>query len=139
MTETFADRDGRPLLTVFRFGGPMADGTHFLTAPEELLQVGLLVRPADHVVPPHAHNPVERRTLGTAEFLLVLEGLVEVTAFGEREYAAFRLGAGDAALVHPGCIHKVRWLTAAKVVEVKNGQFYGTDADKDRGGPDAAI
>lgn len=129
MIERF-DEDGRPLLTVLRLRRPFpADAAEFFTAPEELLQVGLLSRPAGHAVPVHVHNPVQRLTVGTAEVLLVMEGMIVITAYGRTAHTC-RLGPGDAAVIHPGTRHEVEWTTAARVLEVKSGPYGGREADK---------
>lgn len=132
--EHIDDADGFRLATVLRLGGP-AEGLVFYSAPEDLLQVGLMRHAAGHAVPAHTHAPVRRETVGTAEVLLVLEGMVRVDVYragrlGGEEVRRVRLGEQDAVILYPGSVHAVCWLTPAKVFEVKSGPYAGAGPDK---------
>lgn len=130
---------GERLATVLRLGGPMA-GLHFLSRPDDLLQVGAMFHRAGHAVPVHVHNPVPRLTEGTAEVLVVLEGMVRVDVYVVGRGAdppckvrRVRLGPLDAVVFHPGSVHGLVVLHDARVVEVKSGPYHGRDADKTDG------
>lgn len=127
MTETYEAKDGRLLARVVR-NWQSGGGTQFVSAPEDILQLGVLRFPTDHEVPAHVHNPVERTTVGTMEVLLVVTGVAEVVL--ENNYVL--LGPGDAIALMPGTRHSLRVLHEATILECKNGPFYGTDVDKKR-------
>lgn len=133
MTEECRDADGRLLARVIRCADAPV-GQTFLTAPDELLQVGLLREAAEYAVTPHSHCPVERTTWGTGEILLVLVGMIQVDlVLGPNWVRSWRLGQGDAVVFAPGSYHGVKFLTDALVFECKNGPYAGRAVDK--GGP----
>lgn len=147
MIEAFTAADGRVLAQVLRLGSPLADGVHFFSAPEDLLQVGASSVPAGHVFPMHVHLPEGRVTVGTAEVLVVLAGMIKVDLFEMPEGEAdpdpslrckrFRLGPKDVAVFAPGVVHRVTATIPSVLVEIKNGPYRGPEADKVKEGDDA--
>lgn len=136
MIEDVLGPAGERLATVLRLGGPF-EGLHFLSRPEDILQVGVMAHRTGHAVPPHQHNPVARVTEGTAEVLVVLAGMVRVTVYGVRADEAkarrVRLGPMDAVVFHPGSVHGLEVTHDARIVEVKSGPYAGREQDKTDG------
>lgn len=123
--------DGRELAAVIRLRPPW-DGAEFFGRPEDILQVGAQRLPEGRVVPAHFHRAVERTTVGTAEAILVLFGMLEVTVFdGVDPVGSARLGSGDAVLLRPGGGHAMRALVETTIFEVKNGPYLGRETDKE--------
>lgn len=145
--EVVKDTAGKMLAAVLRLSGSaMEEAGMFLTEEHDLLQVGVLTRRAGYKAEVHTHEPVLRETEGTAEVLLVLNGMIRVDIFVDissvdqvakapEVVRRFRLGPHDAVILFPGSVHAVTWLTDAKVFEVKSGPYAGLE-DKITGEPD---
>jgi hypothetical protein len=103
-----------------------AQSTTFVTPGEATLQVGFVVYPADGEVTPHVHLPVERRIVGTSEFLLVRSGrcFVDIYSTEQKLVATRELAAGDAVLSLGGG-HGFRMIEDTVLLELKQGPFVG--------------
>lgn len=118
---------GEGLLAIIITKQPFRPGVLFVTPPEALLQVALMCREADSIVHPHIHNPVERRTIGTQETLIVKRGYVELAIHATRgcHVQTVCLGPGDVAVLLGGA-HSLKMLCEAHIIEVKSGPYVGS-------------
>jgi hypothetical protein len=128
--ETIADA-GIVLAYILRAGLPPSE-TRYLTPDDCNLQVGHVVYPANSEIPRHAHLPVERHLVGTAEVLIVQQGRCEVDVFSDdRNLVTTReLGLGDILISVAGG-HGFRVLEDLIFLEVKQGPYPG-GAEKER-------
>jgi hypothetical protein len=108
------------------------DRTTFLTPAETTFQTGFVAYPAGGEVVRHAHRPLKRTIVGTAEVLIVREGACEADIYDrERRLVATRLlAAGDVIVLLAGG-HGFRMLENTVLLEVKQGPYTGTD-EKER-------
>ena len=99
---------------------------------DEILQVSLINLNRD--VAPHKHYNIERRTWGTQEAWVIMQGRVEVTIYDTEDVPVdgLVLTAGACAVFYEGG-HSIRPLTDdVKLYEIKNGPYYGPLKDKVR-------
>ena len=101
--------------------------TTFLTPPECNVQVGYIVYPAGHQIPPHAHRAIEH-VVDSSEVLLVRRGRCEVDIYnGEKQLVATReLQEGNLLIMVTGG-HGFRMLEYTVLLEVKPGPYKGSD------------
>ena len=101
--------------------------TTFLTPPEFNVQVGYIVYPAGHQIPPHVHRAMER-VADSSEVLLVRKGRCEVDIYnGEKQLVATReLQEGDLLIVVAGG-HGFRMLEDTVLLEIKPGPYRGSE------------
>jgi hypothetical protein len=119
---------GESTLAIIVRRGYRPGATEFVTTPDLNQQVGLIVYPAGGEIARHVHRPLERRTVGTAEVLLVREGSCEIDVYDDgRALVATRvLEQGDVMLMVGGG-HGFRMLEDTVLVEVKQGPYPGLD------------
>ena len=122
------DADGQLLGLFMRDVNTTPEATTFLTPDDANLQVGFVVKSASDSVLRHTHEPIERRTVGTAEVLIVERGSGEVDFFdSERHLVATRaFGAHDVLVLLSGG-HGLRFFTDTVLLEVKQGPYPGHD------------
>jgi hypothetical protein len=107
-------------------------GIEFLSPNDFSLQLGYMTRPAGYRVVPHTHHPVERRTVGTQEVLVVKSGRIRITFYSfEQVYLESRELSGGDVILLAGAGHGIDVLEETTIVEVKNGPFL-EGADKGR-------
>jgi len=111
------------------------DGIRFFTPDDFSQQLGYMNRPKGYVIPPHVHNPTERKVHFTKEVLFIKSGRVRVDFYSEaREYLESRiLRRGDVVLLAFGG-HGFEMLEPSEMIEVKQGP-YGGEEDKTRFDP----
>ena len=130
MTEEILHQ-GRLLALILR-ASFRADGIRFFTPDDFSQQLGYMNRPKGYVIPPHVHNPTERKVHFTKEVLFIKSGRVRVDFYSEaREYLESRvLRRGDVVLLAFGG-HGFEMLEPSEMIEVKQGPYGGED-DKTR-------
>jgi len=108
------------------------EGIAFFTPDTFSQQLGYMKRPKDYVIPPHVHNPVERKVELTQEVLFIKSGKVRVDFYGDaRNYLESRvLHKGDVILLAHGG-HGFKMLEPSEMIEVKQGPYCG-EMDKIR-------
>jgi hypothetical protein len=132
MIETIRDEGEIIAIIVHREHELDPDMIEFISPLHFSLQLGLMNRSAGYRVIPHAHNPVERNTIGTQEVLFITKGSIEVDFYSfRRQYLESRtLRAGDVILLS-GAGHGITMLENSSIIEVKNGPFV-EGMDKER-------
>ena len=108
------------------------DGIVFFTPDEFSQQLGYMNRQEGYVIPPHTHNPVERKVDLTQEVLFVKSGKIRVDFFDDnRNYIESRvLSSGDIILLAHGG-HGFKMIEKSEIIEVKQGPYCG-ELDKTR-------
>jgi mannose-6-phosphate isomerase-like protein (cupin superfamily) len=107
-------------------------GTSFLTSPENPLQVGVIQRHAGDVIPGHNHKPCSLSYEGQRqEFIHILEGRVRISILDDdgKEVDRRILEPGDSLLQLRGG-HRFDFELPTKMIEVKQGPYFGKEKDK---------
>jgi hypothetical protein len=119
------DGAGR-LLAVFvrSWGGPSAPyGVHFLTRPEDFLQLGWIRHPVGKLISAHSHPPAPRWVNATTEILFLRKGHLRITLFGDGyEYQTHEIVGGDIVILLAGG-HGFEVLEEVEMWEVKQGPY----------------
>jgi hypothetical protein len=112
-----------------------AEDIKFFTPDDFSQQLAYMNREKDYVIPPHVHNPVERKVSHTQEVLFIKSGKVRVDYYDDdKNYLESRtLGQGDVVLLSGGG-HGFCMLEDSEIIEVKQGPYAG-DRDKTRFDP----
>jgi hypothetical protein len=107
------------------------DETTFLTPQNLNLQLGFVVYPANGSVARHVHLPLERRTIGTSEALIIRKGRCEVDFYdNNQELVTTReLREGDVVLMIEGG-HGFRMIEDTVLLEIKQGPYTGLEEKK---------
>lgn len=99
--------------------------TEFFTNPEDILQLGMIQVTRDRQIMRHRHNNLQRRTEGTSEVLLILEGKVNLQVYSlnsDTLIESIDLIQGDLVILVAGG-HSFTSETESKMLEVKNGPY----------------
>ncbi len=114
---------GVPYAYMWRKDHPVKD-IEFFGSQNDDLQVGIMERPAGYTVEPHAHPQPKLPVTSMSEFLNVVSGKIRVTVFDSHWEAigSAELAAGEFMLLLRGG-HKVEFLEASRVIEVKQGPY----------------
>jgi cupin fold WbuC family metalloprotein len=109
----------------------LEEGVHFLTSPDLPLQIGLLVHKADKSIKPHTHRHQDKLVHSTYEVLIVIEGSIEVQFYSlnGKQIGTQTIATGDIILLMNGG-HGIKVLEPCRIVEVKQGPYYGINAEK---------
>lgn len=123
--------EGRVLAILLR-ARYRSESIEFFTPSEFSQQLGYMNRPRGHVIPPHVHNPVDRKVQYTKEVLLIRSGRVRVDFYDDNQaYLESRiLEGGDVILLAFGG-HGFEMLEPTEMIEVKQGPYAGNE-DKTR-------
>jgi hypothetical protein len=111
----------------------MAQATEssFPTPSTFALQVGFAFNEDAKVYQPHIHTDIERTTRGTAEFIYIISGRMNVTFLDEEAQAC-----GEAELTAQMALlqlrggHAIKTAPGTSFFEIKQGPYLGRDADK---------
>ena len=109
-----------------------AEGIKFFTPDEFSQQLAYMNREKGYAIPPHVHNPVERKVYLTQEVLFIKSGKVRVDYYDDdKRYLESRmLNLGDVVLFAGGG-HGFTMMENSEIVEVKQGPYSG-EKDKTR-------
>ena len=111
----------------------MEEGLNFLTNDNSFIQVGTWNYKKNQILDAHYHNYFERKSYRTQEVVIVLEGKIRCNLFseeGEEVYTA-ELKKGELIIQFEG-VHEYEILENSKVIEVKNGPYFGPEKDRTR-------
>lgn len=107
---------------------------HFLTQPEDALQIGLFRYGAGQRIQNHVHHVFPRTAEKTCEMLLVLRGRIRADIFtGRKELVeSVEVGENELILLLDGG-HGFEVLEPDTVIfEAKNGPYFGVERDKEK-------
>lgn len=115
--------DGVLLAFVFR-QGKLPDKSCFVTPDEANFQMGFVVHSEGAEVKRHAHQPVTREIVGTAEVAMVRSGRCEVDVYDTKHefVRTIELSTGDTMLLLAGG-HGFRMLEDTVLMEIKQGPY----------------
>lgn len=108
-----------------------ADGYNFVSDPEDAMQLGVNYYPAGTKVKPHRHPPLSRSLTSTSEFLHIDAGSCYLKLYSDsfEQYFETVLNSGDTVLCLKGG-HSLDMIDATRILEVKQGPYYGAARDK---------
>lgn len=107
------------------------EGANFLTASDNPIQLGILQHRQGTELKPHVHPDSIRTIKSTQEVLHIEYGKVQADFYdknGEKVGTCI-LNRGDTILLLSGG-HGFRILEDAKILEIKQGPYHGTEGDK---------
>ncbi|HVN65257.1 MAG TPA: hypothetical protein VMT31_01435 [Methanomicrobiales archaeon] len=128
--EEIRDWTGNLLAMVVR-GAYRPGGVEFVSPPDHALQLAVSHYPKGRRIRPHVHSP-RRITVGRVEEVVhVRGGRVAVDLYGTEDEVAgtVQLAAGDTIFLAAGG-HGFSILEDTDIVEVKQGPYAGSEADK---------
>ena len=111
----------------------ISEGLDFLTDDDSFVQVGTWNYEKGKILDAHYHNTFERKSYITQEVVLVLEGLIICnlyTTYGEI-IASEEIRKNQLIIQFQG-IHEYEIIDNSKVLEIKNGPYFGPDKDRTR-------
>jgi len=110
-----------------------SEGVTFVTSPDNPLQLGILKHCEGHKIKPHIHRNISHTISGTQEILHIEYGKVKATFYEAegKELGSTILNHGDTILLLSGA-HGFEILKDTKIIEVKQGPYYGVEDDKTR-------
>ena len=125
------DGSAGTLVTIVR-GGYVPHGTNFHTGPNDQQQVATIRRSEGWQIEPHVHKKIRREVWHTPEVFVVKSGRMKLVVYN---YSRFLVGSaiikgGDVVIVHGGG-HGIEFLEETILVEIKQGPYFGRDADKE--------
>ena len=109
------------------------EGVSFVTSEDNPLQLGILKHRQGSKIKPHIHKSFPKTINEVQEILHIEYGKVEAefyNAVGEKVRDAI-LNCGDTILLLSGG-HGFNILEDSKMIEVKQGPYYGVGEDKER-------
>lgn len=109
------------------------EGVTFFTAQENPVQLGILKHRQGTRVKPHLHRNLPRTISETQEVLHLEYGEVEARFYDShgKGLGSVILKAGDTILLLYGG-HGFNILKDSKILEIKQGPYYGLEGDKER-------
>ena len=109
-----------------------SDGIKFFTPDDFSQQLAYMNRERGYTIPPHVHNPVDRKVSLTQEVLFIKSGKVRVDYYDDnKKYLESRiLNLGDVVLFSSGG-HGFTMIENSEIIEVKQGPYSG-EQDKTR-------
>lgn len=106
------------------------EGVNFVTSKENPLQVGVSQYAQGVTIKPHIHKKPLRYIRTTQEILYIVKGKVKVDLFFKNKKVVKKiLKEGDAIIFISGG-HGFRFLSDAKIFEVKQGPYIDKKSDK---------
>lgn len=106
-------------------------GYNFVSQDADTLQIGVNHYPAGGKARPHYHPPLERTISVTAEVLHIDSGSCKLFLFETDQHKIYetQLVGGDTVILLAGG-HSLDFLEPTKIIEVKQGPYYGAERDK---------
>jgi len=107
------------------------DGVNFVTSEDEPIQVGILKHQCGTKIKPHIHKNQPRTISEVQEVLHIEYGKVEAEFYNAsgKKVRQTVLNSGDTILLLTGG-HGFNILEDSKIIEVKQGPYYGPEEDK---------
>lgn len=119
-------------LVVIVRGGYVPVGTQFHTEPGDQQQVATIRRTAGDKITAHKHNLRKREIWLTSEVFVVRTGRMAIDLYSSwgSFFKTVEARAGDVVIIKNGG-HGIRFLEDTTFVEVKQGPYFGREADKE--------
>ena len=108
------------------------DGLSFLTDDSSFIQVGTWKYEKGKILDAHYHNTFDRSSTQTQEIVYVISGEIICNIYTKDGVfiSSFNLSSGMFAVQLYG-VHEYEIVENAKVLEVKNGPYFGPEKDSD--------
>jgi hypothetical protein len=99
-------------------------GVSFFTDNKATQQFGYMNHKKDYVILPHRHNKRKSEILLTTEVIIILDGILRVDFYNEKEKYLFskKIYANDIIMLSHGG-HGFKVLKDVKMIEVKQGPY----------------
>ena len=111
----------------------IAEGLDFLTNDESFIQVGTWKYEKGKVLDAHYHNTYERKAYLTQEVVIVLNGTILCNLFTlERDFITTVEVKEKQLIIQYQGIQEYEIIEDSKIIEVKNGPYFGPDKDRTR-------
>ena len=123
---TIGDADNPYAIVIRNFA--KVEGIKFFTPDNSPQQVGLMSRPAGHLVKAHIHNQINRTISVTQEVLVIRNGSCIVKIF-DADLAflvEIELITGDTILLARGG-HEIKMTSDCEILEIKQGPYSVVD------------
>lgn len=137
MVERIEDNDGNLLAIIIRNSQlfpNMTPGVHFITHPDDGLQVGFINHLAGHRIDPHTHLARDSRPITITEVIEVRTGRVQIEFYPVTQevggYCQCRILKEKDVVVLLAGGHGFRVLEDCELLEVKQGPYVRHDQDK---------
>lgn len=128
LTQEFSDIDG---VFVQIFDSSQAQATSFITPDSSNFQIGIAVNNDAKTYVPHVHTSIERTITGTAEFIFILQGRMDVVFLdGAGKPVGKTSITSQMGFVQTRGGHAISTEPNTRFIEVKQGPYMGHDADK---------
>jgi hypothetical protein len=109
------------------------EGLDFLTNNDSFVQVGTWKYEKGKILDAHYHNTFERKSYITQEVVLVLEGKIICNLYTtDGEFIASEEIRENQLIIQFQGVHEYEILDKSKVLEIKNGPYFGPDKDRTR-------
>jgi len=105
-------------------------GINFISEPENPFQIGILNHRSGYVVKSHIHNKITKKNNLNQEFLFIILGEVEAKFYDNKKLVKTTIIKGGDALLQIEGGHGFRILKPSKIIELKQGPFYGIEKEK---------
>ena len=111
----------------------ISEGLDFLTSDESFIQVGTWKYEKGKILDAHYHNTFERKSFITQEVVLVLEGNIICNLYTKdgNFIATEEINQNQLIIQYQG-IHEYEIMKDSKILEIKNGPYFGPDKDRTR-------
>ena len=111
----------------------ISEGLDFLTNDESFIQVGTWKYEKGKILDAHYHNTFERKSFITQEVVLVLEGNIICNLYTkDRNFIATEEINQNQFIIQYQGIHEYEIMKDSKILEIKNGPYFGPDKDRTR-------
>ena len=109
------------------------EGLDFLTEDGSFIQVGTWNYKMKTKLPAHFHNDFERTSMRTQEVVIVLSGKIKCNLYTKKgELIDSVILDQNKIIIQYADVHEYELLEDSKVLEVKNGPYFGPDKDRTR-------
>ena len=110
------------------------EGLDFLTNDESFIQVGTWNYKKDKIVDEQFHNYFKRSSYRKQEVVYVVQVKIKCNIYEENtSYIDSAIVESGMMVVQYKGVHEYEMIEDSKVLEVKNGPYYGPDQDRTRG------
>ena len=109
------------------------EGLDFITSDNSFIQVGTWDYQEGKILDAHYHNTFERKSYITQEVVLVVQGSIVCNLYTiEGEFiTSEEINQGQLIIQYQG-IHEYEIKKDSKVLEIKNGPYFGPEKDRTR-------
>ncbi len=109
------------------------EGLDFLTEDDSFVQVGTWNYKKDTLLPAHFHNDFDRSALRTQEVVIVLSGKIKCSLYStDGNFIDDAFLNQNMMIIQYSNAHEYELLEDSKVIEIKNGPYFGPDKDRTR-------